>query len=329
MTSVSDVKALNAEQLTNISISNSALDATLGAATSSLTTYLYPCVGYDNLIIDRIDQINIKKNQIVSLLTSNYDKLITNCGIATKSNGTPGVSSGYFVSAGFATVRLDACLLESNIISVASSVVVSGTLTTFNYNCQTFIDNSLGVGLGTTAQCNVGIKGEVRRETLYSFVRPYLETMYISANDWTGIKPTDGAVLELGGGPVGIYTYVGIGTTTPRNDLGIGLSVSQFTDVFDPRSVHKNQSELIGYYYPINDPLGCGVTIMTVVQTLENEILTIRAGISTLITVTNGARTLKVESQSDKWWIMKTQSKKSAAASNINSFNDNLDSIPF
>lgn len=329
MTSISDIKQLNSDQLADISVANSALDASVAAASSSFSVYLYPCAGYDNLIVDKIDQINIKKTQIVSLMAANYNKLIANCGIATKAPGVPGISSGYFVSAGFSTVRLDACLLESNILSVASTAVVSGTMTTFNYNCQTFINNSLGVGLGTTTQCNVGVKGEIRKETLYAFVRPYLETMYISANDWTGIKPTDGAVLELGGGPVGIYTYVGIGTTSPRNDLGIGLSVSQFTDVFDPSSVHKNQSELIGYYYPINDPLGCGTTIMSEVQTLESQITTLRAGISTLISVTNGARVLKVEAQTDKWWIMKTQSKNSNAASNINSFNNSLDSIPF
>lgn len=323
MTSISDVKQLNTEALAAISISNTALSGAVGAANSDFLTYLSPCAGYDNLILDKIDQINTKKQQIVTLLTDNYNKLVTNCGIATKDPGVPGISSGSFVPA--SAIKGDACLIANSIISIASTAVVSGTLTTFNYNCQDFAGP--GPGFGTTTQCDTGVRGEVRRETLYAFTYPYLENMTISVDDWTGIGPLDGNILAVGG-EVGFTTYVGIGTTTPRNDLGIGKSVVQFTDAIDPKSVHKNQSQLIGYYYPISDP-GCGTTITTAVQTLENEIITIRAGISTLIPIANGPRVLKMDAQVDKWWITKVQSGNADTTSTINSVNANLDSVPY
>jgi len=325
MTSASELIQLNTEVAADITVSNNALNGAVGAANSNISAYLSPCAGYDNLILDRIDEINVKKQQIVSLLTANYDKLVINCGIATKDPGVPGVSSGSFLAA--SGIKSDACLIANSIISIASSSVVSGTFTTFNYNCQTYIDNSLGVGLGTTTQCDVGVKGEVRKETLYAFVYPYLENLTISVPDWTGISPLDGPALEVGG-EVGFTTYIGIGTTTPRNDLGIGKSVVQFTDVFDPKSIHKNRSELIGYYYPINDP-GCGTTITTAVQTLENEIITIRAGIGTLITVTNKPRVPKMDAQIDKWWITKVQYNGASQVAAINSLNDDLQNIPY
>lgn len=325
MTSASDLIQLNNETAANITVSNNALNGAVGAANSDFLAYLSACSGYDNLILDKIDEINVKKQQIVTLLTDNYNKLIINCGIATKDFGTPGVSSGSFVAA--SGIKSDACLIANSIISIASTAVVSGTLTTFSYNCQTFIDGSGGVGLGTTEQCDTGVKGEVRKETLYAFTYPYLENMTISVNDWTGIGPLDGNILAVGG-EVGFTTYVGIGTTTPRNDLGIGKSVVQFTDVHDPKLVHKNRSELIGYYYPINDP-GCGTTITSAVQTLENEIMIIRAGIGTLISVTNKPRVPKMDAQVDKWWISKVQSDAASQVAAINSLNDDLQNIPY
>jgi len=331
MTSVSDIKVLTTESLADLSISDTALNGALGTATSEYSAYLVPCVGYDNLILDKIDEINLKKSQIVTLLTNHYDKLVANCAAAPKDPGVPGVSNGSFVAA--SGIKSDACLIDTSIISVASTAIVSGTLTTFGYNCQVFINGSGGVGIGTTEQCDVGVRGEVRKETLYSLVYPYLETMNISVDDWTGISPLDGAILEFAVVPVGNFSYVGVGTTsvgigTTRNDLGIGKSVFQFTDVYDPNLIHKNQSQLIGYYYPINDP-GCGTTITTAVQTLENEIITIRSGISTLIPVANTARLLKVDVQVDKWWIMKVQSDNSSSTSNIETYNANLDSVPY
>lgn len=323
MTSVSDVIQLTTEALSNIAVSNTSLTGAVGTANSDFLIYLDPCIGYDNLILDKIDQINVKKQQIVSLLTANYDKLVVNCGIATKNPGVPGISSGSFIPA--SGIKSDACLLETSIISIASTAVVSGTLTTFNYNCQLF--TGPGPGFGTTTQCDIGVKGEVRKETLYALVYPYLENMTISVDDWTGIGPLDGPTLEVGG-EVGVKTHIGIGTTTPRNNLGIGKSVFQFTDIIDPKSIHKNQSELIGYYYPINDP-GCGTTITTAVQTLENEIITIRAGISTLIPVANGPRVLKMDAQVDKWWITKVQSSDSGTASAIGTLNNDLNNIPY
>lgn len=331
MITVTDVKALNAQAVAEISISGIALSGAVATANTDFLTYLSPCVGYDNIILDKIDQINIKKQQIVSLLTANYDKLVANCAAAPKDPGVPGISNGSFIAA--AGIKSDACLIDTSIISIASTAIVSGTLTTFGYNCQTFIDGSGGVGLGTTTQCDTGVKGEVRKETLYALVYPYLENMTISANDWTGIGPLDGNILAVGGGPVGVFTHVGVGTTsvgigTTRNDLGIGKSVFQYTDIIDPTSIHKNQSELIGYYYPINDP-GCGTTITTAVQTLENEIITIRAGISTLIPVANNARLLKVDPQIDRWWITKVQSENATSTSDIQTLNSNLDNIPY
>lgn len=323
MITATDVKQLNTEALSAISISNTALSGAVGAANSDFLTYLSPCAGYDNLILDKIDQINTKKQQIVSLLTANYDKLVVNCGIATKDPGVPGISSGSFVPA--SSIKADACLIANSIISIASTAVVSGTLTSFSYNCQDFAGP--GPGFGTTTQCDIGVRGEVRKETLYAFTYPYLENMTISVDDWTGIGPLDGNILAVGG-EVGFTTYVGIGTTTPRNDLGIGKSVVQFTDSIDPKSVHKNKSQLIGYYYPINDP-GCGTTITTAVQTLENEIITIRAGISTLIPIANGPRVLKMDAQVDKWWITKVQSGNSNTTSTINSVNTSLDAVPY
>lgn len=330
MASISEVKALNAEAVAEISISGTALSGAVGTANSDFLIYLSPCIGYDNLILDKVDQINVKKQQIVSLLTANYDKLVANCAAAPKDPGVPGISSGSLVVA--AGIKGDACLIDTSIISIASTAIVSGTLTTFGYNCQTFIDGSGGVGLGTTTQCDTGVRGEVRKETLYALVYPYLENMTISADDWTGIVPLDGNVLAAGGGPVGVFTHVGVGTTsvgigTTRNDLGIGKSVFQYTDIDDPKAVHKNQSELIGYYYPINDP-GCGTTITTAVQTLENEIIIIRAGISTLIPVANNSRLLKVNPQIDRWWITKVQSENATSTSNIQTLNNNLDNVP-
>lgn len=323
MITATDVKQLNTEALAAISISNTALSGAVGTAHSDFLTYLSPCAGYDNLILDKIDQINTKKQQIVSLLTANYDKLITNCGIGTKDPGVSGSSSGSFVPA--SSIKGDACLVANSIISVASTAVVSGTLTTFNYNCQNFAGPE--PGFGATTQCDTGVRGEVRKETLYALTYPYLENMTISVDDWTGIGPLDGNILAVGG-EVGFTTYVGIGTTTPRNDLGIGKSVIQFTDVVDPKSVHKNQSQFIGYYYPISDP-GCGTTITTAVQTLENEIITIRAGISTLIPIANGPRVLKMDAQVDKWWITKVQSGSTDTTSTINSINTSLDTVPY
>lgn len=323
MSTIDDVKQLNTETLADISISDTALNGAAGTSNSDFLTYLGVCVGYDNLILDRIDQINIKKQQIVSLLTANYDKLVANCASAPKNPGIPGTSSGSFVPA--SSIKGDACLIANSVISIASTAVVSGTLTTFNYNCQDFAGP--GPGFGTTTQCDTGVKGEVRKETLYALTYPYLENMTISVDDWTGITPLDGPALEVGG-EVGVKTHIGIGTITPRNDLGIGQSVFQFTDISDPKSVHKNQSELIGYYYPINDP-GCGTTITTAVQNLENEIITIRAGISTLIPIANGPRVPKMDAQVDMWWIAKVQSSNTSNASAINSLNANLDSVPY
>jgi hypothetical protein len=330
MASVTEITALTTETLADLSISSTALNGALGTATSEYSAYLTPCVGYDSLILDKIDEINLKKSQIVTLLTNHYDKLVANCAAAPKNPGVPGVSNGSFVSA--SGIKGDACLLQTNPISVASTAIVSGTLTTFGYNCQVFIDGSGGVGIGTTEQCDIGVRGEVRKETLYSLVYPYLENMTISVNDWTGIGPLDGNILAVGG-EVGFNTHIGIGTTsvgigTTRNDLGIGQSVFQFTDVYDPKSVHKNQSKLIGYYYPINDP-GCGTTITSAVQTLENEIITIRSGIGTLIPVANSARKIKVDVQIDKWWITKVGSENSTSSSDIQTYNDNLTSVPY
>jgi hypothetical protein len=144
----------------------------------------------------------------------------------------------------------------------------------------------------------------------------------VTADDWTGISPLDGNIIATGGGPVGVLTYVGIGTT----NLGIGNTVYHFTDFYDPKSIHKSQSELIGYYYPIDDP-GCGTTITSSVQTLENEIITIRSGISTLLSPTNNARIFKVDSQTDVWWITKTQLTNSNSTSSINTLNSDLDNI--
>lgn len=323
MTSISDVKQTNADALAAISISDTALNGAVGAANSDFLTYLSPCQGYDNLILDKIDQINIKKQRIVTLLTDNYNKLITNCGIGTKNPGVPGISAGSFVPA--SSIKGDACLIASSIIGIASTAIVSGTLTTFNYNCQDFAGP--GPGFGTTTQCDTGVRGEVRKETLYALTYPYLENMTISVDDWTGITPLDGPALEVGG-EVGVKTHIGIGTMTPRNDLGIGKEVFQYNDVVDPKFIHKNQSQLIGYYYPINDP-GCGTTITTEVQTLESEIVTIRAGISTLISVANAPRVLKMDAQVDKWWITKVQSGNSNTTSTINSINTNLDNVPY
>jgi len=328
MTTKSDVIQANTEALENIAKSNVAINGALGTATSEYNAYLYPCVEFDKLILDKIDEINVKKTQIVTLLTDNYNKLIINCGIATKDPGVSGISNGSFVPA--SAIKGDACLIGSTIVSVASTAVVAGTAVTFKYNCQVFIDGSGGVGVGTTEQCDVGARGEVRKETLYSFVRPYLENMTISADDWTGISPTDGPALETpGAGPVGVYTYVGIGTTNTGigSSFGIGLEVFQYTDVNDPNSIHKTYSELIGYYYPISDP-GCGTTITSAVQTLENEIITIRSGIATLISPANNARVLKLEPQTDVWWITKTQSSQSTTEANINSLNNDLNLLP-
>lgn len=331
MASVTEITELTTETLADISISDTALNGALGTATSEYSAYLTPCIGYDTLILDKIDEINLKKSQIVTLLTNNYDKLIANTASAPKDPGVDGVSNGSFVSA--SGIKGDACLIDTSIISIASTAIVSGTLTTFGYNCQVFIDGSGGVGIGTTEQCDTAVRGEVRKETLYSLIYPYLENMTISVDDWTGISPLDGAILEFAVVPVGNFAYVGVGTTsvgigTTRNDLGIGQSVFQFTDVYDPLSVHKNQSELIGYYYPINDP-GCGTTITTAVQTLENEIITIRSGIGTLIPVANAARKIKVDVQIDKWWITKVGSENSTSSSDIQTYTDNLTSVPY
>lgn len=322
MTTASELIQLNTEVAAGIIVTNNALNGAVGTANSNISAYLSACAGYDNLILDKIDQINIKKQQIVSLLTANYNKLVTNCGIATKDPGVPGISTGSFIPA--SEIKGDACLIANSIISIASTAVVSGTLTTFNYNYQTFIN----VGFGTTEQYDIGVKGEVRKETLYAFTYPYLENVTISASDWSGISPLDGAALELGSTDVGVTTYIGIGITTPRNDLGIGKSVVQFTDVYDLKLIHKNRSELIGYYYPINDP-GCGTTITSAVQTLENEIMTIRAGIGTLITVANKPRVLKMDAQVDKWWLTKVQSNGASQVAAINSLNDDLQNIPY
>lgn len=325
MTTVADVKLANTETLADIAISDTALSGAVSVANTDFLTYLSPCIGYDNLILDKVDQINVKKQQIVSLLTANYDKLVANCAAAPKNPGDPGVSNGSFVPA--SGIKGDACLIDTSIISIASTAVVSGTLTTFGYNCQTFIDGSGGVGIGTTEQCDTGVRGEVRKETLYALVYPYLENMTISVDDWTGIGPLDGNTLAVGG-EVGFKTHIGIGTVSPRNDLGIGKEVFQYTDVVDPKAVHKNQSQLIGYYYPINDP-GCGTTITTAVQTLENEIVTIRAGISTLIPIANAPRVPKMDAQVDMWWITKVQSQNASNTSAMNSLNSNLDNVPY
>lgn len=321
MITVTDVKLANTEILADIAISDTALSGAVSAANTDFLTYLSPSAGYDKLILDKVDQINIKKQQIVSLLTANYDKLVTNCAAAPKNPGVPTVSNGSFVPA--SGIKSDACLIDTSIISIASTAIVSGTLTTFGYNCQTFIDGSGGVGIGTTEQCDTGVRGEVRKETLYALVYPYLENMTISVDDWTGIGPLDGNTLAVGG-EVGVKTHIGIGTT----NLGIGKEVFQYTDIVDPKAVHKNQSQLIGYYYPINDP-GCGTTITTAVQTLENEIITIRAGISTLISVANKPRVPKMDAQVDMWWITKVQSRNASDTSAINSLNNDLDNIPY
>lgn len=310
MTTKSDVTQANTEALENIAKSNVAINGALETATSEYETYLYPCIEFDKLILNKINEINVKKTQIVTLLTNNYNLLVTNCAAGPFSPTS-------FVPA--STLKGSACLIASNPISIASTAVVSGTFTTFNYNCQTF-----NPGTGSTTQCNAGVKGEVRKETLYSFVRPYLENMTISADDWTGISPLDGPALEVpGGGPVGVFTHVGIGST----NFGIGLEVFQWNDINDPKSVHKSQSELIGYYYPISDA-GCGTTITSAVQTLENEIITIRSGISTLLSPANNARVLKLEPQTDVWWITKTQSSQSTTATSINSSNNDLNLLP-
>lgn len=330
MANVTEIITLTTETLADLSISDTALNGALGTATSEYSAYLTPCIGYDTLILDKVDEINFKKSQIVTLLTDNFDKLIANTASAPKDPGVPTVSNGSFVPA--SGIKSDACLIDTSTISIASTAIVSGTLTTFGYNCQVFIDGSGGVGIGTTEQCDTGVRGEVRKETLYSLVYPYLENMTISVDDWIGITPLDGNIIAVGG-EVGFNTHIGIGTTsvgigTTRNDLGIGQSVFQFTDVYDPKSIHKNQSELIGYYYPINDP-GCGTTITTAVQTLENEIITIRSGIGTLIPIANNARKIKVDVQIDKWWITKVGSENSTSSSDIQTYNDNLISVPY
>lgn len=327
MTTKSDVIQQNTEALEDIGTSNIALNGALGISSTEYDNYLYPCIEFDKLILDKIDEINDKKTQIVTILTDNYIKLITNCGIATKDPGVSGISSGSFVPA--SSIKGDACLISSTLVSISSTAVVSGSGVSFTYNCQVFIDGSGGVGVGTTEQCDVGVKGEVRKETLYSFVRPYLENMTISADDWTGISPLDGPTLETpGAGPVGVFTYVGIGTTTPRNDLGIGLEVFQYNDVIDPVGLHSTQSELIGYYYPIDDvAVGCAASV-ALVESLENEIISIRSGIGTLLSPANNARVLKLEPQTDVWWIAKTQDSQSDTTANINSLTDDLDLIP-
>lgn len=112
--------------------------ASIGAASTIVEDYKIPPASLDQIALQKIVSINSKKQQIVTIVTNNYNQYaagISSCGIGTTTSAISGP---------------------------ALNVVIAGTATTFSFN----------VGSASS----VGVRAEVREDELYSWTFPAVES---------------------------------------------------------------------------------------------------------------------------------------------------------
>lgn len=204
----------------------------VGSATTIVEAYSHGPKSLDELALEKISLINNKKNQIVTILTNNFNQP-GGCGIGTTTS-----------------------VITGNILNV----VVAGTASTFTYGV-----NSLGV------------KAEVREDTLYSWTFSALENVNIS---------------------VTFYEDTGSYQQVTSSSLGIGKTDILINDVSSLQSIHST-SPLIGYYYPIVGSSPTCISIASSISTLISEIVSIRSDINDLIVGINTLKDRKTEKQLD------------------------------
>lgn len=117
----------------------------IGISVTIVDAYKFSPEALDELLLTKIDAINTKKQQIVTILTNNY------------TNYAAGISG----ACGIGTTTTD---ITNN--SDIMKVVVAGTAATFSYT---------RLGIGST-----GARAEVREDTLYSWTYPAVENVNTS-----------------------------------------------------------------------------------------------------------------------------------------------------
>lgn len=214
----------------------------VGIASTVVDSYKIPPAALDQLVLQKISTINTKKQQIVTILTNNYNQYAANSGGCAIGTTTTDIAGN------------------------ALNVTVVGTAATFSYFR----------GIIPT----VGVKAEVRSDTLYSWTLPALENVDTSYN---------------------LYTSGGSYQQVISSNLGIGKTDRLVSDVSDVVGVHGS-STLLGYYYPIVDASPSCVSVSSSVTSLINEIVSIRTDIGSLVTQINSLKDRKTEKQLNLWY---------------------------
>lgn len=139
----------------------------VGAATTIAEAYTYSPAALDDFLLQKVAEINGKKQQIVAILTDNFNRYRSGsggCGIGTTTTVITGNSD-------------------------TMKVVVAGTAKTFSYT---------RLGIGST-----GVGAEVREDTLYSWSFPILEDVDVNAAETTFYEDS-GTYLQVTSGTLGI-----------------------------------------------------------------------------------------------------------------------------
>jgi hypothetical protein len=211
----------------------------VGTASTIVDAYKFAPQSLDELALEKIALINTKKQQIVTILTNNYTQY---------SSGSGGCGIG---------------TTTTNITGNILNVVVAGTASTFSYT----------VGIADS----IGVRAEIREDTLYSWTFSALEDVDVSAT---------------------FYEDTGSYQQVTSSTLGIGKTDWLITDVSNLQSIHTS-SPLLGYYYPIVKISPTCNAINASVTTLINDIISIRSDISNLLPDINVLKDRKTEKQLD------------------------------
>jgi len=235
---------------------------TVGTANSVANAFSVPCAALDKFLLDKISLINSKKSLIVQILTTNYNNVVsagaTACGIGTIGN-------------------------------ISSNVVVVGSASTFNYNCN--------------PTCSLGGRAQVRQDVLYTY----------------SFDDIDQGNVESAF-PDQTYTLKQITTS----NVGLGKTNVFFNDQYDPQN-KSSTSTLLGYYYPVTGVGTICNQIRSQVSTLETEIITLRSEINSVIGSINILKDKKVEQELSAWYDQKGIADGQGKISSINSLLTILD----